>query len=113
MAARSEPAFGVRLRELRRQQGLTQRELALRVHLDFTYLSKIENGADVPGEAAVDRLAEALQADRDELLALAGKVPSEMAAWTRQDPRSLRLMRKLPEMNQKQRDAIYRLAKID
>lgn len=113
MATGSEPAFGVRLRELRRQQGLTQRELASRVHLDFTYLSKIENGADVPGEAAVHRLADALKTDRDELLALAGKVPAEMAEWARHDPRSLRLMRKLPEMTKKQRDDIYRRAQID
>jgi len=36
--------FGERLRELRKEQKISQRELATRVGVDFTYLSKIENG---------------------------------------------------------------------
>ena len=40
--------FGVKLRELRTKAGMTQRELAGRVTIDFTYLSKIENGVMPP-----------------------------------------------------------------
>ena len=40
--------FGARLRELRKQAGMSLRELADRVGIDFTYLSKIENGAMPP-----------------------------------------------------------------
>ena len=40
--------FGARLRELRKQLGLTQRELANIVNVDFTYLSKIEGGTAPP-----------------------------------------------------------------
>jgi HTH-type transcriptional regulator, competence development regulator len=36
--------FGVRVRALRRDSGLTQRALARDAGVDFTYLSKIENG---------------------------------------------------------------------
>ncbi len=35
--------FGVRIRDLRRSKRLTQRELADRLEVDFTYMSKIEN----------------------------------------------------------------------
>ena len=72
--------FGARLRQLRKQVGLTQRELADRVNIDFTYLSKIESGAmPPPSEKVISQLAEALNADKDELIILAGKIPSDIA----------------------------------
>ena len=61
-------SLGARLRQLRRGR-FTQRELAAKVDLDYTYLSKIENGAETPSEAAVRRLAEVLEADAEDLLA--------------------------------------------
>jgi transcriptional regulator with XRE-family HTH domain len=35
--------FGGRLREMRKEKGLTLREVAERAGIDFTYLSKMEN----------------------------------------------------------------------
>jgi transcriptional regulator with XRE-family HTH domain len=108
-----EPAFGVRLRTLRRERGWTQRQLADQVGLDFTYLSKLENGADIPGEKAVERLAHALRTDADELLALAGRVPSELREWTAHDPRAVRLLRRLPKLDQDVREKLFKLADVD
>ena len=72
--------FGVRLRELRIQARLTQRELADRVNIDFTYLSKIENGVlPPPSERVILQLTEALNADKDELITLAGRIPPDIA----------------------------------
>ena len=72
--------FGARLRELRKQAGLTQRALADKAGIDFTYLSKIESGAKTPpSEKVILLLAEILNADKDELMALAGKVPADIA----------------------------------
>lgn len=81
--ARKEPmksqTFGNRLRELRKARDLSQRELAKMVNLDFTYLSKIENDRmPPPSAAAITNLASELNADKDELLALAGKVPKDI-----------------------------------
>ena len=72
--------FGERLRELRKERGLTLRTLAEAVGVDFTYLSKIENekAGYLPGADTIRALAEALQADPLELLKLADKVPPEM-----------------------------------
>ena len=71
--------FGERVQELRKAKGFTLRKLASKVGVGFTYLSKAENGklafADVPGEALILKLAEALDADADELLILAKKIP--------------------------------------
>ena len=72
--------FGSRLRELRIQAGMSQRELADRVNVDFTYLSKIEKGATPPPSSKVIlRLAENLDTDQDELLILADKIPPDIA----------------------------------
>src|SRR5579885_3812871 len=64
--------FGERLRELRKAKNLGQRALADMVDINFTYLSKIENGrldfAQFPSEDLIRKLAKALDADEDELL---------------------------------------------
>jgi len=44
--------------------------------MDFTYLSKIENGKMVPPRKdVIKRLAETLGADLNELMGLAGEIP--------------------------------------
>lgn len=71
--------FGSRIRQLRKEHDLTLRELADQVGIDFTYLSKIETGkGDPPAESTIRRLARVLQADADELILLADKLPDEM-----------------------------------
>jgi len=71
--------FGTRLRELRKHSGLTLRGLADMVNIDFTYLSKIESGAmPPPSIKVISQLAEALNTDKDGLVILAGKIPSDI-----------------------------------
>lgn len=71
--------FGSRIRQLRREKGLTQRDLASKIGLDFTYLSKIETGAlPPPSEAAIARIAGALGSENDYLLAVARKIPTDL-----------------------------------
>lgn len=83
--------FGVRVRDFRLAMKLSQRELAERVAkrlkeddrrgFDFTYLSKIENDRlPPPSTPAILALAAELEADSDELLALAGKTPPDVGS---------------------------------
>jgi len=71
--------FGERIRELRRGKDLTLRGLAAKVEVGFTYISKIENGkldfGDCPSEALIRKLAQTLDAEENELLVLAKKIP--------------------------------------
>jgi len=70
--------FGSRIRELRKERGISLRDLADRVKIDFTYLSKIENGkVEPPSERIIKLVAQELDTDSEELLNLAGKVSSE------------------------------------
>jgi len=67
--------FGARVRELRKEAGLSLRELASRVGIDFTYLSKVElEHVDPPSDRVICDLARELGADEEEMLALAAKV---------------------------------------
>jgi HTH-type transcriptional regulator, competence development regulator len=71
--------FGKRVRDLRRAKNLTLRDVAVKVDINFTYLSKIENGkldfSNFPSEKLIRKLAKALDGDVDEMLLLAEKVP--------------------------------------
>lgn len=74
--------FGNHLRKLRLAKGLTLRELASRVGVGFTYLSRVETGTmtygDYPSEALIHRLAEALEADEERLLLMTRRVPDRI-----------------------------------
>jgi len=100
--------FGQRLRELRKAKRLTQRELADRVGLSFTYLSKIENGAMQPprGKTIAD-LANALDTDADELFGLAKKVPSQFLEHI--NPNVIKLIRTLRDGEEQPLSGLMRL----
>lgn len=69
-------SFGSLLRERRRTANLTQRELAERAHLDFSYISKLENDRLPPPAAdTIVSLCAILHTPPDELLALTHKLP--------------------------------------
>ena len=71
--------FGQILRELRRAKGVSQRDLAQRVGVDFSYISKVENDRLPPPSAdTIVKLSEALGVESDELLSLTGKMPTHV-----------------------------------
>ncbi|MBD3375762.1 helix-turn-helix domain-containing protein [candidate division KSB1 bacterium] len=76
----NKKTFGEHLRELRKQRNLTQRELAQKAGIDFTYLSKVETSRmSPPSEKTILDIAAVLelnQDESDELLLLAKKIPS-------------------------------------
>lgn len=72
--------FGETVRELRKGLRMSQRDLAERSGINFTYLSKIENSRiEPPSEEVIRRIAERLDANADELILLANKFPSDLA----------------------------------
>ncbi|HBJ37545.1 MAG TPA: XRE family transcriptional regulator [Planctomycetaceae bacterium] len=74
--------FGAVVRQLRRQKGWSLRDLAAKVDVGFTYLSRVENErlnfGDYPSDALIHRLSEALEADEEELLMLAQRAPDRI-----------------------------------
>jgi transcriptional regulator with XRE-family HTH domain len=72
--------FGDILRSARQEKGYSQRVLAQRIGVNFTYLSKLENNrADYPpSEEVIQALADHLDLDSKTLFYLAGRVPQEV-----------------------------------
>ena len=74
-------SFGKYLRRKRKQKKMSQRALASEADINFTYLSKVEN--DVPGfsslaEPTLEKIADALDVDPDEMITRAGKIPADI-----------------------------------
>jgi transcriptional regulator with XRE-family HTH domain len=67
--------------------------------VSISYISKVENGklhfGDYPSEKFIHKLAGELQADEDELLLLADKVPASILCRIRQRPEFFRKLAKM------------------
>ena len=59
--------LGLRIKELREKQGLTQLKLAEILDMEASNLSKIERGIQIPKEESLERISNALRVDVKEL----------------------------------------------
>lgn len=101
------PSFGEYVRERRESRSASDRtfsvrQVAQRVGIEPSYLSKIERlQQPPPGEETIRRLAEEIGEDPDVLLALAGKVSSDLQAIIRARPKLfadlIRQLKSLPD----------------
>jgi HTH-type transcriptional regulator, competence development regulator len=74
-----EKTFGEALRDLRRSKNVSQRDLADKVGVDFSYISKVENGRLPPPAAdTIEKICAVLEVSSGELLSLSGKVPTQV-----------------------------------
>lgn len=86
-----EKTFGKLIKEARKDRGYSQRELAIHLGVDFTYLSKLENDrADyAPKEDVIRALARNLSLDEDELIFLAGRIPQKYEQLLKENPKEM------------------------
>jgi HTH-type transcriptional regulator, competence development regulator len=104
-----EESFGQRIQRLRRSRGLTQRQVAAELGIDFTYLSKLENDrGEPPGEDTIRGLAAVLMTDEEMLLAMAGKIPAELRDRARDDVNFSRFLRRLPSIPDAKMQQFYK-----
>jgi transcriptional regulator with XRE-family HTH domain len=86
MAKKREKPFGQVLREAREGK-YSLRKFAALVEVSPTYLSQVEQGNVAPPTAdRVKRMAEALGANADEWIALAGRVPEDLPEIIQERP---------------------------
>ena len=82
--------FGAFVRQERVAKELGLREMAKMIGVSPTYLSQVERDEfSPPAEDKVRKIAEIIKIDVDELLALAGKVSSDLSEIIRERPREL------------------------
>lgn len=93
--------FGDRLQQLRKAKGFTLRALGRMVGVSYAYVSKVENGkldfGDYPSEDLIRRFAAALDADEDELLLLAEKIPEAIRRRFFERPDAFRQIARLDD----------------
>ena len=94
-----EETFGQKLRTLRRATNVTQRKLAERVGVDFSYISKLENDRLPPPAAdTVVKICEVLGVAPDELLAAGGKMPPRIQQSIGSSPAAIQFLRSAQAM---------------
>jgi transcriptional regulator with XRE-family HTH domain len=95
------------VREIRRARHLSQRQLAGRMQVPRTYISKIENGKAIPTLGSLERLAAALNVDVCQLVRDARSRRDEEVATILADPFLAEIAALLPQLDSLHRTLIY------
>ncbi len=95
------------VRDIRRARHLSQRQLAGRMQVPRTYISKIENGKAIPTLGSLERLAEALEVDVSQLVRDTRSRRDEEIAAILADPFLAEIAALLPHLDSLQRTLFY------
>lgn len=95
------------VRDIRRARHLSQRQLAGRMQVPRTYISKIENGKAIPTLGSLERLAEALEVDVCQLVRDTRSRRDEEVASILSDPFLAEIAALLPHLDSLQRTLFY------
>lgn len=100
--------FGEKMKALRKAKRITQRDLADLVGVDFTYISKMENGKliNAPAEETIRKIARVLEIDADEFVVAARKVPKTIQETIVNDDFVVNFLRVAPRLDAYQREQI-------
>jgi transcriptional regulator with XRE-family HTH domain len=94
------------IRSLRLRNGLSQRQLAARMSVPRTYVSKIENEKATPTLSSLERLARALEVTVPDLLSGGERTRQEEVRELMQDPFVSEMMPFLSQLNGMQMSSI-------
>jgi transcriptional regulator with XRE-family HTH domain len=92
--------FGNILKELRKSKGISQRDLADKIGVDFSYISKVENDRLPPPAAdTIVRICKVLNVPTEVLLAESGKVSSNITELIGSSQEAIKFMLEASDMN--------------
>jgi HTH-type transcriptional regulator, competence development regulator len=117
MSKGGKRTFGALVREEREKRKIGLREMARRIGVSPTYLSMIERGEfPAPAEDKVTAIAKIIDRDRDELLALAGRVSTDLETTIMAHPlqmaRLVRGVSKLMKLSEAEREVNHVLVRL-
>jgi transcriptional regulator with XRE-family HTH domain len=95
------------VRDIRKARHLSQRQLAGRMQVPRTYISKIENGKAIPTLGSLERLAMALGVDVSALVRDSRSVRDQEVACIFADPFLAEIAALLPHLDSLHRTLIY------
>jgi transcriptional regulator with XRE-family HTH domain len=99
------------VKEIRRARHLSQRQLAGRMQVPRTYISKIENGKAIPTLGSLERLAAALGVDVRQLVRDARSLRDDEVASILADPLLAEIAALLPQLDPLHRSLVYGAAR--
>lgn len=105
----TEESFGQYLKKIRVSHNISQRELANNIGVDYTYLSKIENGKlEPPAEDTIKKIADFLGENADNLILLANKIPSDYKEVLKSDPKIPFMLRQIGSFTNIQKYKLFK-----
>jgi len=108
------PSFGELLREQRRATGMSQRELAKRINVDFSYISKLENDRlPPPSSQTAAKIAVELGCAPEGLLSAARKFPAGVEGAIASEPSALRFLQRAVSLDLSSVEWDDMLARLD
>jgi transcriptional regulator with XRE-family HTH domain len=99
------------VKEIRKSRHLSQRQLAGRMQVPRTYISKIENGKAIPTLGSLERLAAALDVDVSQLVRDGRSRREEETTRILADPFLAELAQYLPKLEPLQRSLVLNQAR--
>ena len=106
-AAEAGLHVAAQVRDIRKARHLSQRQLASRMQVPRTYISKIENGKAIPTLGSLERLADALEVEVSQLVRDARSRREEEIAAILADPFLAEVAALLPRLDSLQRTLFY------
>jgi transcriptional regulator with XRE-family HTH domain len=92
--------FGEKLKQIRRLKSISQRELAAKVGVDFSYVSKLENDRlSPPSSETIEKMCAILGVPVEDLLVLARKPPTGAVEIMSSSPDALKFFQDARSMN--------------
>ncbi len=82
-----DKSFGLLLKELRKEKGLSIKKLGSQLDINYSYISKLENNHTTPSEDFIKKIAAIFDYDKEELMLRAGKIPDDIIEILRSNPK--------------------------
>jgi len=94
-----DQTFGQLLKAIRREKGISQRDLADKVGIDFSYISKVENDRMAPPSAdTIQKMCGVLEVSTEILLSKSGKLTGELSDAITSSPSAIKFMNEIKDM---------------
>jgi len=110
-AAEAGLKVAAQVKDIRRARHMSQRQLAGRMQVPRTYISKIENGKAIPTLGSLQRLADALGVDMRQLIRDARSLRDEEVASILADPFLAEIAALLPGLEPLHRSLLFGAAR--
>ncbi|WP_138752470.1 helix-turn-helix domain-containing protein [Paenibacillus sinopodophylli] len=100
---------GENIRQLRKKRGFSQEQLALRAHINSSYMGQVERGEKNPTIDVLSKIAEALQMPLENIVNVVSLANSDREPL--EDGYATKVVHQMNGLSLKEQEAVYRFVK--